>query len=448
MSEQLPLNSQISHYRIVSKLGAGGMGEVYLAEDTKLDRKLALKILSADLASNSDRMERFVREAKSAAALNHPNIAHIYEIGEFEGTHFIAMEFVDGLTLREKIHQEEADLGKLLRCLQHAAEGLAKAHAIGIVHRDLKPDNLMVTHDGHAKILDFGLAKLVEGRGDVEASSSGGEDDTLIATSRRRQVSPSATSPGLIMGTVGYMSPEQAQGKTTEIDHRSDIFSFGCVLFEVATKHKPFEGTSVIQSLHKLVYEPAPLVKDVNPDAPADLQRIVRRCLAKDPDSRYQSIKDVAIELKELRRDLETSKESGSVTSTSLSSGPQTTSSGRDSLGSMLKTIAVLPFKNLSGDPEQEFFADGITEEIINALAQISGLRVAGRSSSFSFKGRSEDLREVGAKLSVASILEGTLRRSGNRLRITAQLIDAGTGYQLWSERYDRVIEDIFSVQD
>jgi serine/threonine protein kinase len=218
MSEQLPLNSQISHYRIVSKLGAGGMGEVYLAEDTKLDRKLALKILSAELASNSDRMERFVREAKSAAALNHPNIAHIYEIGECEGTHFIAMEFVDGLTLRERIHQEDADLGKLLRCLQHAAEGLAKAHAVGIVHRDLKPDNLMVTHDGHAKILDFGLAKLVEGHGEVETNSTGGEDDTLIATSRRRQASPSPTSPGLIMGTVGYMSPEQAQGKTAEID--------------------------------------------------------------------------------------------------------------------------------------------------------------------------------------------------------------------------------------
>jgi len=355
MSEQLPLNSQISHYRIVSKLGAGGMGEVYLAEDTKLDRKLALKILSAELASNSDRMERFVREAKSAAALNHPNIAHIYEIGECEGTHFIAMEFVDGLTLREKIHQEEADLGKLLRYLQHAAEGLAKAHAIGIVHRDLKPDNLMVTHDGHAKILDFGLAKLVEGHGEVEANSTGGEDDTLIATSRRRQVSPSGTSPGIIMGTVGYMSPEQAQGKTAEIDHRSDIFSFGCVLFEVATKHKPFEGASVIQSLHKLVYEPAPLIKDLTPEAPADLQRIVRRCLAKDPDSRYQSIKEVAIELRELRRDLETSKEPGPVTSTLFSSGPQTTSSSRDSLGSMVKTIAVLPFQNLSGDPEQNF---------------------------------------------------------------------------------------------
>ncbi|PWT87468.1 MAG: hypothetical protein C5B55_14705 [Blastocatellia bacterium] len=457
-------NTTLSHYRIVSKLGQGGMGEVYLAEDTKLDRKVALKMLPADVASKADRMDRFIREAKSAAALNHPNIAHIYEISEWEGTHFIAMEFIEGVTLREKIHNEQGNLGKLLRYLQHAAEGLAKAHSAGIVHRDLKPDNIMVTNDGHAKILDFGLAKLVEGRGEAESGSCGdvslhghGDDlDTLIAASpglrvppaSRPSVSPSLTSPGLIMGSPGYMSPEQAQGKTAEIDHRSDIFSFGCVLFEAATKQKPFEGDSIVQSLHKLIYEPAPLVKDVNPSAPADLQRIIRRCLAKDPESRYQSIKEVAIELKDLRRELETSTDSEPAKSLSANTASQPTSTSRDSLSALLKTIAVLPFQNLSCDPEQEFFADGITEEIINALAQISGLRVAGRSSSFSFKGRNEDLRSVGAKLSVSSILEGTVRRAGNRLRITSQLIDASTGYQLWSERYDRVIEDVFSVQD
>jgi len=426
------------------------MGEVYLAQDTKLDRKVALKILTADVAANTDRMERFIREAKSAAALNHPNIAHIYEIGESDGTHFIAMEFVDGLTLREKIHHEQNTLGKMLRCLQHTAEGLAKAHAAGIVHRDLKPDNVMVTQDGHAKILDFGLAKLNESRRDGESGRQGDEEPT-IAFSPRPAVSPDpgpVTSPGLIMGTVGYMSPEQAQGRTDEIDHRSDIFSFGCVLFEVATKQKPFVGDSVIQSLHKLIYEPAPSIKDINPASPPDLQRIIRRCLSKDPESRYQSIKEVAIELKELRRDLESTADSETTTAATGKTGQQTTSSSRDSLSSMIKTIAVLPLQNLSGDPEQEFFADGITEEIINALGQIRGLRVAGRSSSFSFKGRSEDLRAVGAKLSVTSILEGTLRRAGNRLRITAQLIDATTGYQFWSERYDRVIEDVFSVQD
>ena len=442
MSEVLLPDTTLAHYRIVSRIGAGGMGEVYLAQDTKLDRKVALKILPADVASNQDRMKRFVREAKSAAALNHPNIAHIYEIGEVEGTHFIAMEFVEGVTLREKIHQERVDLGKLLRYLQHAAEGLAKAHGAGIVHRDLKPDNIMVSRDGHAKILDFGLAKLIEpGPAETRVGDSVEETATVILNQQ--------STPGMIMGTVGYMSPEQAQGKTNEIDQRSDVFSFGCILFEAATNHMPFEGDSVIKSLHKLIYEPAPLVKDFNPSAPPDLQRIIRRCLAKDPEQRYQSIKEVAIELKELRRELE----NGADVDISLpppvsSERASSIDSGLDSGGQMIKTIAVLPFHNLSGDPEQEYFADGITEEIINALAQIPGLRVAGRSSAFSFKGRNEDLRSVGAKLSVANILEGTLRRSGNRLRVTAQLIDAGSGYQLWSERYDRVMEDVFAVQD
>src|SRR3989454_484065 len=293
MAELSP-DMRLSHYRIVSRIGGGSMGEVYLAQDTKLDRKIALKILPADLAANRDRMERFVREAKSAAALNHPNIATIHEISESDGVNFIAMEFIDGATLREKIHQEQTDLRKLLRYLQHVAEGLAKAHAAGIVHRDLKPDNIMITRDGHAKILDFGLAKL------IETQPIQGGDSSEVATA----VMPQHSSPGTVMGTVGYMSPEQAQGKTKEIDHRSDIFSFGCILFEAVTGKKPFEGESVIKSLHMVVYEPAPLIADLNPSAPAELQRIVRRCLAKDPDERYQSIKEVAIELKELRREM------------------------------------------------------------------------------------------------------------------------------------------------
>ncbi len=287
MTETFGSNSTLSHYRIVSKIGAGGMGEVYLAQDTRLDRRVALKILPADVASNRDRMERFIREAKSAAALSHPNIAQIFEIGEHEGTHFIAMEFVEGVTLREKIHRERTELRKLLRHLQHVAEGLAKAHAAGIVHRDLKPDNIMITRDGHAKILDFGLAKLVETQM-TEASARDHED---AATAIMQQHS----TPGVIMGTVGYMSPEQAQGKTNEIDQRSDIFSFGCILFEAATRHKPFEGDSIVKSLHSLIYEPAPQIKDLNPSAPADLQRITRRCLAKDKEQRYQSVHRGAI---------------------------------------------------------------------------------------------------------------------------------------------------------
>ena len=272
------------------------MGEVYLAHDTKLDRRVALKILPNDVAVNQDRMRRFVLEAKAAASLNHPNIAHIYEIGESEGTNFIAMELVEGFTLREKLYRERTELKKLLRYLQHAAEGLAKAHATGIVHRDLKPDNIMITRDGHAKILDFGLAKLLEQQSPASTSTGGNSAATAILKQH--------STPGMILGTAGYMSPEQAQGKATEIDHRSDIFSFGCILFEAVTGSKAFAGNDLIDTLNKIIREPVAPISNYNPFAPTDLQRIVRRCLAKDPDERYQSIKDVAIELKEVRREL------------------------------------------------------------------------------------------------------------------------------------------------
>ena len=270
------------------------MGEVYLAQDMKLDRKVAIKILPAEVASNSDRMERFIREAKSAAALSHPNIAQVFEIGEAEGTHFIAMEFVDGVTLRDKIHRERTELRKLLRYLQHAAEGLAKAHAAGIVHRDLKPENIMITCEDHAKILDFGLAKL------IEPQSQSSSDSSELATIMKSEHS----TPGTVMGTLGYMSPEQAQGKIKEIDQRSDVFSFGCILFEAVTGKTPFSGDSVIKSLHMLVYEPAPLA-ELNPAAPAELQRIVRKCLAKERDQRYQTARDLMVDLKNLRRELD-----------------------------------------------------------------------------------------------------------------------------------------------
>ena len=289
--------TKIGRYEILSQIGKGGMGEVYLARDSKLDRNVALKILPAELAVNRDRMVRFVQEAKAAAALNHPHVAHVYEIGEHYGLSFIAMEFVDGSTLREKIHYEHTELRKLIRYLQQVAGGLAKAHAAGIVHRDLKPDNIMITRDGYAKILDFGLAKLIE-------IPTPGPDGGSISDAATVALEPHSI-PGRLLGTVGYMSPEQAQGKTGAIDHRSDIFSFGCMLFEAVTKHRPFEGESNVQSLYKIVYEPAPQLKDFTPSASPELQRIIRRCLAKDPDERYQSIQDVAIELKELRRDME-----------------------------------------------------------------------------------------------------------------------------------------------
>nr|MBA2502466.1 serine/threonine protein kinase [Pyrinomonadaceae bacterium] len=289
-------NTRLGRYEIRSQLGAGGMGEVYLALDAPLDRTVALKVLPSDVASNGERMRRFIQEAKAAAALSHPNIAHIYEVGESGGTHFIAMEYIDGETLREKIHREKTPLNKLLKYLTQVAEGLAKAHATGIVHRDLKPDNIMVTRDGYAKILDFGLAKLIEPQKGF--GSDGGTSE--VATAILAQHS----TPGMIMGTVGYMSPEQAQGRVKEIDHRSDIFSFGCILYEAATGRKAFEGKDVLDSLHKIVHAATPQIKDVNSLAPDELQRIVRRCLAKEPDKRYQSIKDVAIELDEIRQEL------------------------------------------------------------------------------------------------------------------------------------------------
>ena len=488
----------ISHYRIVSKIGAGGMGEVYLAQDMRLDRKVALKILPADVASNRDRMERFIREAKSAAALSHPNIAQIFEIGEHDGTHFIAMEFVEGVTLREKIHRERTELRKLLRYLQHVAEGLAKAHSAGIVHRDLKPDNIMITHDGHAKVLDFGLAKLIEPQ---LADANAGDHDNVATAIMKQQ-----STPGVIMGTVGYMSPEQAQGQTKEIDQRSDIFSFGCILFEATTGKKPFEGDSIVKSLHSLIYEPAPQIKDLNPTAPADLQRIIRRCLAKDKEQRYQSIKEVAIELKELRRELESGADfdttapppassatalrtdaGSTIQSTVARSGsmPPTASSAeylvsgirkhkrsvgvtlaillvvisgagywffkyRGSAGGgneAINSIAVLPFQNKSDDADTDYLSDGLAESLIFRLSQIPGLKVSPTSSVMRYKGKDTDVAKTANELGVDAVMTGRLVKRGDNLNITVELVDIRNNKSLWGEQYERKMSDLLATQ-
>jgi serine/threonine protein kinase len=325
---------RISHYSIVEKLGAGGMGEVYKAHDTTLDRPVALKILPPDLVEDQDRLRRFVQEAKSASALNHPHIITIYEIGEAkpqttdrptsgpEGRatgvepgaflslasetpiHYIAMEYIEGETLHTKIHRDKATLRKLLEYLVQAADGLAKAHAAGIIHRDLKPDNIMINKDGYSKILDFGLAKLIEPVDEQSKPTQGNLEEAATALMRRSQA-------GMVMGTVGYMSPEQAQGKA--VDQRSDIFAFGCILYEVATGHKPFEGDSLIDSLHKIIYAPAPPVKDFNPNCPYELQRIIRRCLAKDPEDRYQRVKDISLDLRECLEEYKTESSASSI---------------------------------------------------------------------------------------------------------------------------------------
>ncbi len=359
----LETGKTLGHYKIVSSIGAGGMGEVYLAEDTKLDRKVALKVLPAEVAQDSGRMQRFIREAKAASSLNHPNIAHIYEIGEDEGLSYLAMELVDGKTLRELIHNGKTDLRTLLSYLGQAADGLAKAHASGIVHRDLKPENIMVSSDGFAKILDFGLAKLVESPVNADA-----EDATAM-------MQPQLSMPGVIMGTAGYMSPEQAKGKG-EIDQRSDIFSFGCVLFEAATRRQPFPGDSVVDTLHKIINAPAPLIGELNPEIPADLQRVVRRCLAKDPDDRYQTIRDVAIELKELRREMRTDAE----LHYSSSPSPQVNTVSNENATAMLSDVHSTQNSMGQQRSSAEYIVSGIRDHklAVGGVALVVVLAIAG----------------------------------------------------------------------
>jgi serine/threonine protein kinase len=452
MGSPLPSGTKLDRYEIISQLGAGGMGEVYLAEDTRLHRRVALKILPSEVASHHDRMRRFIQEATAAASLNHPNIAHIYETGEAEAKpsgksealqdpirgevlHFIAMEFVDGITLREKIHREHSDLRKLLRYLQQVAEGLAKAHAAGIVHRDLKPDNIMITGDGHVKVLDFGLVKLIE---PTLPSHTSGPPSSEVATA----VMPQHSIPGTVLGTVGYMSPEQAQGKTTEIDHRSDIFSFGCILFEAVTGRKPFAGESVLKSLHMVVYETAPPIKDFNPTAPVELQRIIRRCLAKDLEERYQSIKDVAIELKEVRHEMTEAAELGGGIDTTVppssSAAPLSTQSGSQAVEPTAPGI-------ISTQPTQssaEYLVSGIKQHrkgvaVALAVLLIIGTALAVGWYKFTGKTKEEPFRSIkftrltnGGRVGNA-VMDGSTSISPDGRYVVFSLNDAGK-ISLW----------------
>ena len=493
------VGKRLSHYKVRSLLGVGGMGEVYLAQDMKLDRAVALKILPDQFAADANRMRRFEQEARSAAALNHPHIAHVYEIGATDGKHFISMEYIEGDTLSHKIHGEKTPLPNLLKYLAQVAEGLAKAHEKGIVHRDLKPDNVMITRDGYAKILDFGLAKLIETPHETVAAD---ELASEVATIKLAQQS----TPGMVMGTVGYMSPEQAQGRVREIDHRSDVFSFGCILYEAATGLRAFQGKDVLDSLHKIVYAPTPQIKDINPQAPEELQRIVRRCLAKEPEKRYQSIKDLGIELEELGQELKAFPESeqigraaagGAVTSSdartkterNYSSGIGTAESGAVlptssaeyvvsgithhkraallalvvALGigataawfyfrsqnseSAVHSIAVLPFVNVSKDTEMDYLSDGISESLINSLSQLPGIKVIARNSAFKYKGTDVDLKEVAKALGVDAILTGRVTQRGDNLAISVELVNAVDKTQIWGEQYTRKPTDLLQVQ-
>ena len=392
----------IGHYRIVDKIGVGGMGEVYLADDTKLDRKVALKFLPANMAQDGEVRARFTREARAAAKLDHPNIVTIYEVGEFDRRPFFAMQYVDGETLHHYCHHERVSVDRAIDFVLQVAEGLTKAHSAGVIHRDIKAINIIVDTDHRAKLLDFGLATV-----------KGGE---------------MLTKTGSTLGTVSYMSPEQAQGK--EVDQRSDLFSLGIVLYELIAGRTPFRRTNDAATVHAIIHEDPDPLSRYAANVPDEIQRIVGKCLAKDPSTRYQSAADLAADLRAMKHSL-----SGIAPSSGQVAAKQ-------------PSIAVLPFANMSADPENEFFSDGLTEELLNVLAKNPELKVTGRTSSFAFKGKQEDLRGIGQKLGVGTLLEGSVRKAGNRVRITAQLVNTADGFHLWSETYDRVLDDIFAVQD
>jgi serine/threonine protein kinase/Flp pilus assembly protein TadD len=417
----LAIGSKLGSYQVVSLLGVGGMGEVYRARDSKLGRDVALKVLPHETASDASRLQRFQREARAVAALNHPHIVTIFSVEESNDTHFLTMELVEGVALSQLIPRDGLPLDKFFELAAPLADALAAAHEKGIVHRDLKPANVMVDKRGSVKILDFGLAKVA---GFMDAIDKPGSSQRAAL----EMTWETQTQLGAVMGTLPYMSPEQVQGRA--VGPRSDLFSLGAVLYEMAVGQPPFPGESS-RTLISSILETTPRpVTQMRADVPLGLEKILEKCLAKDPQNRYASARELLEAIQGLRHRIIFSQQPSKA----------------DSL--VQDSIAVLPFTNMSTDPENEFFADGITEEIINALAPIEQLRVAARSSAFSFKGKHIDLRIIGERLNVRSVLTGSVRRVGNRLRITAQLQDVDDGCQLWSERYERNVEDVFAIQD
>jgi serine/threonine protein kinase/Tfp pilus assembly protein PilF len=455
----------ISHYQIVSLLGAGGMGEVYLAEDTRLKRRVALKLLPANFTADTNRLRRFEQEARAASALNHPNIITIHEIGEIEEVHYLLTEFIDGETLRQRLMKARLEISPALDVSLQVASALAAAHEAGIVHRDIKPENIMLRGDGLVKVLDFGLAKLTE----AATPSVSEEASTAVMLS---------TEAGVVMGTAGYMSPEQARGQ--KVDARSDIFSLGVVLYEMITGHAPFDGATssdVIAAILKI--EPPPLGHYL-PEAPGELERIVTKALRKDREERYQTIKDLLVDLKRLRQELEVRAKEPAIASAEVTEERQWW--GAEYLVSKLRlhkrsgaailvasfvaiagfayallfaedkksigSIAVLPFVNANADPGTEYLADGITESIINNLSQLPNLKVMSRNSVFRFKGQEIDAQDVGQKLGVRAVLTGRVAQRGDALAISIELVDARDNTQLWGQQYNRRLADVFAVQE
>jgi serine/threonine protein kinase/Flp pilus assembly protein TadD len=421
----LATSTRLGPYEVLSQLGAGGMGEVYRARDTRLERDVAVKVLPERLARDTTALARFQREARAVAALSHPNIVAVFDIGSEHDTTFVVMELLEGETLGRLLKRSTLDWRGALTIGTAAADGLAAAHAKGIIHRDIKPENIYLTTGGGVKILDFGLARL-----EKASHAPAGVSATVTFE----------TQHGALLGTISYMSPEQVRGHPA--DARSDVFAFGCLLYEMVTGKRPFEGDTTADVMAAVLHNSPELLSESGRARPAALDRIIARCLEKDAAKRFQSGAELAAALKSVGHDAAL-QDSGRQHAGDTLVDPGAASRPRQG-----PSVAVLPFVNMSSDAENEYFSDGLAEELINVLSKVEGLRVASRTSSFAFKGKNEDVRRLGEQLNVRTVLQGSVRKSGNRLRITAQLGNVADGFQLWSETYNRQLEDVFAIQD